>query len=98
MLMAIRRDLLRDLPPLGVSLAGLAALVLFLRAVRVESPTTAALGFLVIVLVTATLARLRVAVLASVSAMMALNYYFLPPVGNFTIADAQNWVALFAFL
>ena len=28
----------------------------------------------------------------------AFNYYFLPPVGTFTIADPQNWVALTAFL
>ena len=27
-----------------------------------------------------------------------LNYFFLPPVGTFTIADPQNWVALMAFL
>jgi ribosomal protein S27AE len=25
-------------------------------------------------------------------------FFFLPPLGNFTIADPQNWVALFAFL
>jgi two-component system sensor histidine kinase KdpD len=31
-------------------------------------------------------------------AMLAFNYYFLPPVGTLTIADPQNWVALFAFL
>jgi two-component system, OmpR family, sensor histidine kinase KdpD len=98
MLMATRRELLQDLLRLGASLAGLAAFVLLLWAVRVDNPTTAALGFLVIVLVTATFARLRVAVLTSVSAMMALNYYFLPPIGNFTIADAENWVALLAFL
>ena len=30
--------------------------------------------------------------------MLAFNYFFLPPVGTFTIADPQNWVALFAFL
>jgi two-component system sensor histidine kinase KdpD len=34
----------------------------------------------------------------SVVAMLAFNYYFLPPIGTFTIADPQNWVALFAFL
>ena len=27
-----------------------------------------------------------------------INYYFLPPTGTFTIADTQNWVALFALL
>ena len=34
----------------------------------------------------------------SVVAMLAFNYYFLPPVGTLTVADPQNWVALFAFL
>ena len=34
----------------------------------------------------------------SVTAMLAFNYFFLPPVGTFTIADPQNWVALAAFL
>ena len=29
---------------------------------------------------------------------MVFNFFFLPPVGTFTIADPQNWVALFAFL
>ena len=31
-------------------------------------------------------------------AMLTLNFFFLPPVGTFTIADPQNWIALFAFL
>src|SRR6266852_3127728 len=31
-------------------------------------------------------------------ATLAFNFFFLPPVGTFTIADPQNWVALFAFL
>ena len=30
--------------------------------------------------------------------MLAFNYFFLPPVGKFTVADPQNWVALLAFL
>src|SRR5260370_5998953 len=34
----------------------------------------------------------------SVTAMLAFNYYCLAPVGTFTIADPQNWVALAAFL
>jgi two-component system sensor histidine kinase KdpD len=34
----------------------------------------------------------------SVAAMLLFNYFFLPPIGTFTIADPQNWVALFAFL
>ena len=31
-------------------------------------------------------------------ATLVFNYYFLPPIGTFTIADPQNWVALIAFL
>jgi two-component system sensor histidine kinase KdpD len=34
----------------------------------------------------------------AVIAALAFNYFFLPPVGTFAIADPQNWVAFFAFL
>ena len=27
-------------------------------------------------------------------AVLGFNYFFLPPVGTFTIADPENWVAL----
>jgi two-component system sensor histidine kinase KdpD len=30
--------------------------------------------------------------------MVAFNFFFLPPVGTFTVIDPQNWVALFTFL
>ena len=36
--------------------------------------------------------------IASVAAMFCFNYFFIPPVGTLTVADPQNWVALFAFL
>ena len=62
------------------------------------SPTTAALALLLVVLGAATLARLRTAIAVSLLAMLTLNFFFLPPIGTFTIADPQNWIALFAFL
>jgi two-component system sensor histidine kinase KdpD len=34
----------------------------------------------------------------SVVGTLAYNYYFLPPIHTFTIADPQNWVALVTFL
>lgn len=71
---------------------------LTLRLLPDVSATTVALVFLLVVLATATLARLWVATLVAAVAMLALNFFFLPPVGTFTIADPQNWVALFAFL
>jgi K+-sensing histidine kinase KdpD len=80
------------------SLVAIAALTATLRTLPHVSSTTVALALLLIVLGTATLGRLRIAIAVSVVAMLTLNFFFLPPVGTFTIADPQNWVALFVFL
>jgi two-component system sensor histidine kinase KdpD len=60
--------------------------------------TTAGFLYLVSILLIATSGGLVESTIASVVAMLCLNYFFLPPVGTFTIADSRNWVALFAFL
>jgi two-component system, OmpR family, sensor histidine kinase KdpD len=60
--------------------------------------TTVALMFLVMVLLTSAYWGLRYALVMSVLATACFNFFFLPPIGTFTIADPQNWVALFAFL
>ena len=60
--------------------------------------TTVALMFLVMVLLTSAYWGLRFAVVMAIVATAAFNFFFLPPVGTFTIADPQNWVALLAFL
>ena len=54
--------------------------------------------FLVAVLLASAYWGLRYAVVMAIGATAAFNFFFLPPVGTFTIADPQNWVALFAFL
>ena len=54
--------------------------------------------YLMVVLLVAAMSRLWVAVATSITAMLSLNFFFLPPVGTLTIADPLNWVALFAFL
>jgi two-component system sensor histidine kinase KdpD len=59
---------------------------------------TAAFTFLLLILVLATRVGLRESITASVASMLAYNFFFLPPIGTFTIADPQNWVALFTFL
>ena len=88
----------RDLVVLVSSLGAIAVVTAGLKLLPQVSPTTAALALLVVVLVTATFARLRIATAVSLLAMLTLNFFFLPPIGAFTIADLQNWVALFAFL
>jgi len=60
--------------------------------------TTVALGYLVGVLLIATAWGFWEAFAASLAAVVCFNFFFLPPVGTFHIADPQNWVALLAFL
>lgn len=60
--------------------------------------TTAALVLLVIVLLVAAYARLWMAMVTAVAAMLVFNFFFLPPYGTLTIADPQNWVAFVAFV
>jgi two-component system sensor histidine kinase KdpD len=80
------------------SLVTIAAVTGLLRSWAAVSHTTVALVFLLIVLGTATIARLRIAMVVSLVAMLALNFFFLPPIGTFTIVDPQNWIGLFVFL
>jgi two-component system sensor histidine kinase KdpD len=60
--------------------------------------TTVALSFLLAVLVVSANWGFWYAALLAVLSTLAFNFFFLPPFGTFTIADPQNWVALFAFL
>jgi two-component system, OmpR family, sensor histidine kinase KdpD len=67
------------------------------RLLQVNS-ATAALTYLLLTLILATRVGLRESIVASIASTLTYNLYFLPPVGTFTIADPQNWVALCAFM
>ena len=60
--------------------------------------TTVGFAYLLLVLVIASTWGFIEAFVLSVAATLAFNFFFLPPVGTLTIADPQNWVALFTFL
>ncbi len=76
-----------------------AAITAFFRhAVPSVNQTTVALSFVLAILAVSAVWGMAVSVLMSLAAMLAFNYFFLPPVGALTIADPQNWVALLAFL
>jgi two-component system sensor histidine kinase KdpD len=62
------------------------------------NPITVALVFLLLVFFTATVFGSKPGLFASVLAMLCFNFFFLPPIGTFTISDWENWIALFAFL
>ncbi len=74
-----------------------AIVVTYTHAVRVN-PTTAALTFLLLVLWLAAQWGLGIAIYTSLAAGLCFNYFFLPPINTFSIAETQNWVALAAFL
>ncbi|HTZ73097.1 MAG TPA: DUF4118 domain-containing protein [Candidatus Aquilonibacter sp.] len=75
-----------------------AGITVFYRHVLAVNATTVALTFILAILLISAAWGLAVSVFMSIAAVLAFNYYFLPPIGTFTIADPQNWVALFAFL
>lgn len=60
--------------------------------------TTVALTYFLAILIIAANWGLAEAVIASVGAMLSFNFFFLPPIGTFVIADPQNWIALTVFL
>lgn len=86
---------------IGVLLGGLLAAAVTIAALRILpgiTPTTVALALLLVVLATATVGKLWSATVVAIAATLAFNYFFFPPLHTFTIADPQNWIALFAFL
>src|ERR1017187_8948845 len=62
------------------------------------NPLIAGFAYVLAVLVVAARWGLTESFVTSVAAMRCLNYYFLPPILSLTIADPQNWVALFVFM
>ncbi|HXK27313.1 MAG TPA: DUF4118 domain-containing protein, partial [Candidatus Binatia bacterium] len=56
--------------------------------------TTVALALVLVVLFIATVWGRGPGMLASVLGMLCFNFFFLPPLYTFTIADPQNWIAL----
>ena len=83
---------------LGLAVVAVAAITLFCFKVVAVNATTAALAYLLLILLLATRWGLTEAIVASVVSMLCFNFFFLPPLLTFTIADPQNWVALVAFL
>ena len=81
----------------GVSSIALTTAV-YLTLLDVRNAAIVSTSFLLIVLLVAASSTLAAAIVTSLVAMLCFNFFFLPPVRTLTIADPQNWVALFAFL
>jgi two-component system, OmpR family, sensor histidine kinase KdpD len=82
----------------AVATTVVASIAYFYRHILHVNQTTVALTFILAILAVSAVWGMAVSIFMSVAAVLTFNYWFLPPVGTFTIADPQNWVALFAFL
>ncbi len=60
--------------------------------------TTVGFAYVLFILIVASTWGFWEAAVSSFLATLLFNYFFFPPVGTFTIADPQNWIALFSFL
>lgn len=81
-----------------IGLSGVVVVTFLGYKVIPVNATTVGFAYLLVILVLASTWGFLEAALASVVATLVFNFFFLPPIGTFTIADPQNWVALSSFL
>jgi two-component system sensor histidine kinase KdpD len=74
-----------------------ALLTLILSNTRSVNLTSDALLFLLAVVAVACIGGVVSALLASITASLLLNYYFIPPIHRFTIGETNNVLALVVF-
>jgi len=90
--------MMRRLLRLVLSVAGVGFVTYIAFSVIPVNATTAGFAYLLYVLIIASVWGFLEASVSSVVATLVFNFFFFPPIGTFTIADPQNWVALFTFL
>jgi two-component system sensor histidine kinase KdpD len=81
-----------------VALSGVVLVTYIGYRVIPVNATTVGFAYLLLILLVASTWGFLEAALSSVLATLVFNFFFFPPVGTFTIADPQNWVALSSFL
>src|SRR6202158_6045841 len=95
---SVTKNLFTTLARYAAALAAVLVITFFYRHTHRFNATTVAFTYLLAILGVSTLWGLAVSVFMSLAATLTYNYYFLPPVGTFIVADPQNWVALVTFL
>ncbi|MBA2621439.1 MAG: DUF4118 domain-containing protein [Acidobacteria bacterium] len=82
----------------AVAVGGIALVIFTLEPFNAEiNSTTVSFALLLVILLVATFIGRNPALVSSLLAMLGFNYYFLPLVRTWTIADPQNLVAWAAF-
>jgi two-component system, OmpR family, sensor histidine kinase KdpD len=65
---------------------------------QIAPPVSLSVVYLPAILIVSAYWGLALGLLTSLVSAAAFNFFHLPPVGRFTIADSRNWVALAAFM
>ncbi len=94
----VARQAVQFRPYLGSSLLVLAALGIGLMLQQYLTPNSVSLAFLTSVLAAGAWFGLGPSLAACIASVLAYNFFFLPPLYTFVIADPENVVALFFFL
>lgn len=74
------------------------ATTLFAHYQNQISPTTVALSFQLVILLTATFAGRNAALFAAFVAALSFNYFFLPPYRTFSISGSHDWISWAVFI
>jgi two-component system sensor histidine kinase KdpD len=83
----------------GASVAGVAALTWLISLVFSHyHVANISMIYLLLVLALAVFAGRGPAIVASVLSFLAFDWFFVPPVGRFTVSSPEEWLALFLFL
>jgi two-component system sensor histidine kinase KdpD len=84
---------------LGVTLVAVAAGTLLVYPLKDVAPVVSlGIVYLPAILLISIVWGLRMGLLASVLSAAAFNFFHIPPLHRFTIAEEENWVALAAFV
>lgn len=95
----LREDRYRTLVGALVSVVMVAAATGAIYGLKHVAPVVSlSVVYLPAVLLVSAYWGLALGVLTSLLSAAAFNFFHLPPVGKFTIADSRNWVALAAFI
>src|SRR6266446_6720034 len=81
----------------GAAVVVLTVTFVFAAAAGVNA-TTVGFAYLITIFLIAASWGLVAAIAASFTATACFNYFFLPPIHTFRIAEPENWVAFGAFL
>jgi two-component system sensor histidine kinase KdpD len=89
---------IKSIGRIGAAMGATGAITLVYFRYLSVNPTTVALTYVLAVLIIAGSWGIVEATAAALTAVLCFNFFFLPPIGTWTIADPQNWVALVVFM